>query len=149
MSRFKKTSHALWHLKYHLIWTTKYRFRILKGPVKAEVDRCLRQFCDRLKIEVIELNVQEDHVHLLASIPPKLVISDVMGHLKGRTAIRVFKTFPYLKKKPYWCNHFWTRGYCADTIGVNEEQIRKYVKYQEKNERLQEQTLRILETDWW
>lgn len=89
MSRFTKTSHALWHLKYHLIWTTKYRFRILTGPVKAEVDRCIRQFCQQMRIEVIELNVQEDHVHLLASVPPKLSISSVMGRLKGRTAIGV------------------------------------------------------------
>ena len=83
--------------------------------------------------------MQVDHVHMLASIPPKLSISQVMGHLKGRTAIRVFKKFQYLKKKPYWGNHFWTRGYCADTIGINEDKIRKYVKYQEKHERLQEQ----------
>ena len=98
MSRFQKTSHTLWHLKYHLIWTTKYRFCILKGPVKSELDRCVRQFCARLKVDVLELNIQEDHVHHVASIPPKLAVSEVMGHLKGRTAIRVFKTFPYLKK---------------------------------------------------
>ena len=140
MSRFQKISHTLWHLKYHLIWTTKYRFCILKGPVKSELDRCVRQFCARLKVDVLELNIQEDHVHLVASIPPKLAVSEVMGHLKGRTAIRVFKTFPYLKKKPYWGNHFWTRGYCVDTVGLDEAHIRKYVKYQEKHERLQEVT---------
>ena len=138
MSRFSKSSHTLWHLKYHFIWTTKYRFRILKGPVKTEVDRCIRQFCQHLKVDALELNIQEDHVHLVASVPPKLSVSEVVGQLKGRTAIRVFKTFPYLKQKPYWGNHFWTRGYCVDTVGVNEEHIRKYVKYQEKHERLSE-----------
>ena len=76
---------------------------------------------------------------MMVSIPPKLSVAQVVGQVKGRTAIRVFKKFPYLKNKPYWGNHFWTRGYCADTIGVNEEQIRKYIKYQEKHERLLQQ----------
>ena len=138
MSRFNKSSHAIWHLKYHLIWTPKYRFRILQGQVAEEVNRCIRQFCEHLKIEVLELNVQVDHVHMVASIPPKHSISTVMGHLKGRTAIRIMKKFQYLRKKPYWGNHFWTRGYCVDTIGVNEEHIRKYVKYQEKQERFEQ-----------
>jgi len=65
-------------------------------------------------------------------------ISDLMGALKGRTAIRVFKQFPYLKKRPYWGNHFWARGYCVDTVGLNADMIRKYVKYQEKLEKQHE-----------
>ena len=72
-------------------------------------------------------------------VPPKVSISDLMGTLKGRTAIRIFKQFAYLKKKPYWGNHFWAPGYCVDTIGLNEEIIRKYVKYQEAKERRQEE----------
>jgi len=89
--------------------------------------------------ECVELNVQADHVHLIAMVPPKKSISDMMGILKGRSAIRVFKQFPYLKRKPYWGNHFWARGYCVDTVGLDEEMIRKYVKFQEKKERHEEQ----------
>ena len=89
--------------------------------------------------EVVELNVQRDHVHLLVMVPPKVSISELVGVLKGRTAIRVFKHFPYLKQKPYWGNHFWARGYCVDTVGLDAEMIRRYVKYQEQKERREEQ----------
>jgi len=92
-----------------------------------------------MKTEVIELNVQPDHVHLLAMIPPKIMVSKYVGTIKGRTAIRVFNKFRQLKQKPYWGNHFWARGYCVDTVGLDEGKIRKYVKYQEKKERQMEQ----------
>ena len=138
MSRFKKLSHALWHCQYHIVWVPKYRLRILSGPVGAEVDRCIRAFSEHLKCEVIELNVQVDHVHVIAMIPPKVSISDYVGTVKGRTAIRVFNKFRNLKRKPYWGNHFWARGYCADTIGLDEDKIRKYVQYQERKEKIAE-----------
>ena len=72
-------------------------------------------------------------------VPPKLAISDLMGRLKGQTAIKIFKQFPHLKQKPYWGNQFWSKGYCVDTVGLDEEAIRKYVKYQEKTERYYDQ----------
>jgi putative transposase len=72
-------------------------------------------------------------------LPPKVSISDLMGTVKGRTTIRVFMQFPYLKGKPYWGNHFWAKGYCVDTVVLDAEMIRKYVKYQEKKERREEQ----------
>jgi len=84
---------------------------------------------------MVELNIQVDHVHLLAMVPPKVSISDFVGTLKGRTAIRVFNKFRHLKSKPYWGNHFWARGYCVDTVGLDAEKIRKYVKYQEEQEK--------------
>jgi putative transposase len=90
------------------------------------------------EVEVIELNVQPDHVHLVCSIPPKLSISDYMGILKGKTAIQMFKNFPSLKQKPYWGNHFWSRGYFVSTIGIDEEKIKRYVKYQEDEEKKHE-----------
>jgi len=139
MSRFRKLSHAIWHCQYHIVWTPKYRFRILSGPVGEEVGNCIRSFSERLKCEVVELNVQIDHVHLLVMIPPKLAISEFVGTVKGRTAIRVFNRFRHLKHKPYWGNHFWTKGYCVDTVGLDAEKIRAYVKYQEKREQLAEQ----------
>ena len=72
-------------------------------------------------------------------IPPKVAISDLMGRVKGQTSIKLFKQFHQLRKKPYWGNHFWAKGYCVDTVGLNAEMIRAYVKYQEKKERLEEQ----------
>jgi putative transposase len=72
-------------------------------------------------------------------IPPKVAVSDFVGTVKGRTAIRIFNRFRHLKHKPYWGNQFWSRGYCADTVGLDAEKIRLYVKYQEKRERQAEQ----------
>jgi len=94
-------------------------------------------FCQQLGCEVVELNVQIDHVHLLVKVPPKLSISELMGVLKGRTAIRLFSAYPYLRKQPYWGNHFWAKGYCVDTVGLNSEMVQKYVKFQEKEEKHQ------------
>ena len=140
MSRFMKLSHAIWHCKYHVVWVPKYRYRVLTVVVGREVYNCVQVFLGQNGCKVLELNVQADHVHLVFMMPPKISVSQMMGILKGRTAIRVFKKYPYLKKKPYWGNHFWTRGYCVDTVGLDEEMIRKYVKFQEKKERHEEQT---------
>lgn len=139
MSRFQKASHVLWHCQYHLVWVPKYRFRILKSNVGREVYKCVMVFCQQLGCEVVELNVQIDHVHLLVRIPPKLSVSELMGVLKGRTAIRLFNAFPYLRKKPFWGNHFWAKGYCVDTVGLDAEMVRKYVKYQERQEMHQQE----------
>ena len=76
------------------------------------------------------MNVQKDHVHLVCSIPPKVSISEYMGVLKGKLAIKLFKTYLSLKQKPYWGNHFWSRGYFVSTVGLDETMIRRYVKYQ-------------------
>ena len=138
MSRFKRLSHVIWCNEYHIVWVPKYRFRVLTGKVLEEVKKTIHVYCGRLGCEVVELNVQIDHVHLLVKVPPKRSISELMGYVKGKTAIQVFRQFPELKKKPYWGNHFWARGYCVDTVGLNEEMIRKYVKFQEKEEHRQE-----------
>jgi putative transposase len=135
MSRFKKLSHAMWYCCYHIVWTPKYRYRVLKGEIKREVEQCIKLFSSQKGCEIVELNVQEDHVHLLVLVPPKVSISDLLGVLKGRTAIRIFNKFKHLKQRPYWGNHFWSKGYCVDTVGLNEEMIRKYVKYQEEKDK--------------
>jgi putative transposase len=138
MSRFRKLSHTLWHCQYHIVWVPKYRLRILSGEIKSEVERCIRTFIEQQKAEVIELNIQIDHVHLIPMVPPKISISNFVGTVKGRTAIRIFNKFRSLKTKPYWGNHFWGEGYCVDTVGLDAEMIRKYVKYQEAKERRSE-----------
>ncbi len=128
-------SHSVWHCSYHIVWTPKYRYRILKQKIKIEVENCIHSFSQQKGCFVEELDVQEDHVHLLIQVPPKVSISDLVGTLKGRTAIRVFNKFKYLKEKTYWGNHFLAKGYCVDTVGLNEEMIRKYVKFQEKKDK--------------
>lgn len=97
MSRFQKASHVLWCCQYHIVWTPKYRFRILRNNVGKEVYKQIRISSEQLGIEVVELNVQIDHVHLLVKVPPRLSISHVIGHLKGKTALRLFsKSVRYL-----------------------------------------------------
>ena len=139
MSRFLKLSQTIWHCQYHVVWVPKYRYRVLNGDIAREVQNCIRAFSEQKGCKIIELNVQIDHVHLLVMVPPKISISDYMGMIKGRTAIRVFNKFKSLKSKPYWGNKFWSRGYCVDTVGLDSDMIRKYVKYQEQKERRIEQ----------
>ena len=135
MSRFRKLSQTIWHCQYHIVWTPKYRFKILKGEVAEEVEECIRTFCSQQKCEIVELSVQVDHVHLLVLIPPKISVSKFMGIVKGRTAIRVLNKFRKLRQHPYWGNRFWARGYCVDTVGLDTEMIRKYVKYQDDRDK--------------
>lgn len=84
MSRFCKLTHTLWHCQYHLVWVPKYRYRVLDGKVGHETKICIRMFTEQTNSEVVELNMQSDHVHLIAMIPPKLSISDFVGKVKGR-----------------------------------------------------------------
>ena len=83
----------------------------------------------------MEQSVQSDHVHIVCSIPPKISVSDFMGLLKGKLAMRIFQSYPDLKQKPYLGNHFWAKGYFISTVGLDEEMIRRYVRYQENEER--------------
>ena len=138
-SRFKKLSHTIYECKYHIVFCPKYRYKILKGAIaeycKQQIYYLLRQ---KELIEVLELNIQADHIHLVLSIPPKYSVSSVMEFLKGRLSIRLFQRYEKLGKR-YWGRHLWTRGYCVSTIGLDEEKIRKYVKWQEKKEKEIEQ----------
>lgn len=131
MSRFKKLSHVIWHCQFHIVWVPKYRYRVLNGKIGEEIRKNIIIQSERLNCEIVELSVQNDHVHLLIKVPPKIAISKLMGVLKGKTAIRVFNKFPELKERPYWGNHFWAEGYCVDTVGLDSEMIKKYVKYQD------------------
>ena len=138
--RFKKLSHTIYECKYHLIFCPKYRRRILTGEigeyVREEIVRLLKQ---KGEIEIIEMNVQADHVHLVIWIPPKYAVSDVMGYLKGKLAIRILRRYERLSKQ-FWGRHLWSRGYCVSTIGIDEEKIRQYVRWQEKQEKEIEDT---------
>ncbi len=138
MSKYKKLSHAIYYREYHIIWVPKYRYRVLKGAIKEMGERDIRGISEWLGCEVRELNIQEDPVHVVVSIPPKVSISDYMGTVKGKTAIKLFKSYSGMRQKPYWGNHFWARGYFVSTVGVDAEMIKKYVKYQEKEEKREE-----------
>jgi len=138
MSKYKKLSHVIYKCDYHIVWVPKYRFRILSGVVKDLIESDIRMLCEWKRCEILEMNVQVDHIHLVVSIPPKVSVSEFMGTVKGKLAIKLFKSYPDLKKKPYWGNHFWARGYFVNTIGLDEETIRKYVKYQEEQEKKEE-----------
>ena len=135
MSKYKKLSHVIYKCDYHIVWVPKYRFRILKGAIKTLVEVDMRMLCEWKQCEIQELNVQEDHIHLVVSIPPKVSVSKLMGTLKGKIAIKLFRSYPKLKQKPYWGNRFWARGYFVSTVGLDEDKIRRYVKYQEKEEK--------------
>ena len=136
--KYRKLSHVVYLCTYHIVWVPKYRFRILRGVIKEMVEHDIHVLCEWKSVDILELNVQADHVHLICSIPPKLSVSEFMGFLKGKLAIKLFKSYPRLKQKPYWGNHFWARGYFVNTVGLDEELIRRYVKYQEKEEKKRE-----------
>lgn len=144
MSSYRSSAHVFLRCKYHLVWTPKYRYKILTGAVGKELYRSIYILCNMKDCEILELNVQPDHVHLVVMIPPKLSISTLMGVLKGRTAIRLYNKFPHIRKK-LWGNHFWARGYSADTVGVNEEIIRRYVRHQDKKDQEYEQQMELLQ----
>jgi len=135
MSRFKKLSHTIYECKYHVVFCPKYRYRVLRGEISEYCKQQIYNLCvQKDLLEILELTVQEDHVHLVISIPPKYSVSSVMGYLKGKLALRLFHHYERLGKR-YWGRHLWSRGYCVSTIGLNEDQIRKYVKWQEKKDK--------------
>jgi len=137
--RFKLLSHSLWECKYHIVFCPKYRYRVLGGEVGSYVDRNIyRLLAQKAGVKVLECNVQPDHVHLVAEIPPKYSVSDILGFLKGKLALRMFKQYPHFGRQ-YWGRHFWARGYCVSTVGIDEVQIREYVRWQEKKEREEEE----------
>jgi len=113
---------------------------VLRDIVADTLENKIQAICHWKEVEILEMNIQPDHIHLVCSIPPKLSVSDFMGILKGKSAIMMFKSYPSLRKKPYWGNHFWSRGYFVSTVGVDEERIKNYVKYQEIEERKEDGT---------
>jgi putative transposase len=135
-SRFRKLSHSLYECKYHIVFCPKYRYRIFKDAIVEYAKQQVYQLCkQKEQVMVLELNVQPEHVHLVVEIPPKYAVSEFMGYLKGKLAIRLFQQYESLAKRYYWGRHLWARGYCVSTIGLDEEKVRKYVQWQEKQEK--------------
>ena len=104
------------------------------------VEHDIVMLCEWKGCEIAVLNVQPDHVHIIVSIPPKVSVSELTVTLKGKLAIKIFKSYPQLKKTPYWGNHFWSRGYFVNTTGIDADLICRYVKYREDQDRKEETT---------
>ncbi len=138
MSQYRKLSHATYLCEYHVVFCPKYRKRVLRGRMGHLARDFMRQVCEWKAVEIEEGHVAHDHVLvLLVSIPPKFAVSNVIGLIKGRTTIRLFKHVPKL-----WGGYrrsFWARGYFVSTVGVNEAIIWRYVEHQEMKERQAEQ----------
>ncbi len=133
--QFKRLSHSLYECKYHVVFCPKYRFRVLKDEIAEYVRQQIYQLCQQKdEVEVLELNIQPDHVHLVMSLPPKYSVSEFMGFLKGKLALRLFHQYEQLSRR-YWGRHLWARGYCVSTVGLDEEKIRLYVKWQEAQDK--------------
>ena len=132
--QFRKLAHSLYECKYHIVFCPKYRYKILQNEVSKYVEQEIYRLSNQKDgVEILEVNVQEDHVHMVVSIPQKYAVSKYMGFLKGKLALKLFDRYPKLRKR-YWGQYVWSRGYCVSTVGLNEERIRKYVKWQTKKE---------------
>jgi putative transposase len=132
---YATSSHAVFHHRYHIVWITKYRYKVLTRPMKERVREITRQICAQMGVRIIEGVLSSDHVHLFVEIPPKHSVSDFMRRVKGCTSRKLQQEFPHLKKR-YWGRRFWARGYFSTTSGnVTNELIQNYIlKHLEGNE---------------
>ena len=138
MREWQSQSHVKWYCRYHVVFTPKYRKRAIFGSIKKGIGKTLRELCEQEKVELVEGHALSDHVHLCLSIPPKYSVANTIGFLKGKSAIRIHRE--YLgKKRNFTGFHFWARGYCVSTVGLDEEVIRAYIRNQEEEEKRQEQ----------
>jgi len=126
-------AHTKWMCKYHIVFSPKYRRKVIYNQIRTDIGEILRTLCQYKGIEIHEGHLMPDHVHLLMSIPPKYSVSSVMGYLKGKSALMIFERHANLKYK-YGNRHFWCEGYYVSTVGLNEETIRKYIAEQEKRD---------------
>ncbi len=131
MSPIKRTSHAVYDLKYHMVWVPKYRKMILKGDLAKRVREVFGEIAERYEFEIDTMEVKEDHVHLFLSAPPRYSPARVVQIIKSISAKVVFKEFPEVKRQ-LWGGEFWSDGYFVRSVGdkVTSELIRRYIKYQ-------------------
>ena len=130
MHDWDSLSHVKWDCKYHIVIVPKYRRRAFYGKLRSQIGRILRDLCDQKGIELIEGHAMPDHVHLCLASPPKYAVAFTVGFLKGKSAVRIHRQ--YAKDRQVWGKHFWARGYCVSTVGLDEDQIRQYIREQEK-----------------
>ena len=139
----RKAPHSVYDLKVHLVWITKYRYKVLTREVGERIREIIRQSCDAQDIEIIQGVVSKDHIHLYLSYPPKLSVSDIVKRLKGRTSRKIQQEFPHLSKT-YWGRHFWAVGYAAFSSGhVTDEIIKEYIKHHKKHRNHQDDDFKV------
>jgi putative transposase len=128
---YQKGSYSIHSLQYHIVFCTKYRYRVLTGQIAIRVRELVREICAANYIGIISGSMNPDHVHLLLSIPPYLSLLKVVQSIKGKTSRKLQQEFAELRKK-YWGQYFWARGYFVVTVGnVNEEEVQRYIEEQE------------------
>ena len=126
-------AHTKWMCKYHIVFTPKYRRKMIYNQLKMDIRDILKQLCSYKGVEIIEGHLMPDHIHMLVSIPPKMSVSSFMGYLKGKSAMMIFEHHGELRYKLDRRN-FWATGYYVSTVGLNEATIRKYIKEQENED---------------
>ena len=124
-------AHTKWMCKYHIVFTPKYRRKVIYNQLKADIREILRSLCKG--VEILEGELMPDHIHMLVSIPPKYAVSDFMGYLKGKSALMIFDRHANLKYK-FGNRYFWSEGYYVSTVGLNGATIRKYIQDQERDD---------------
>ena len=135
MHDWQSLSHVRWDCKYHLVIAPKYRKRKLYGKFKRMVGEILKDLCRQRGLEILEGNLRPDHVHMCLCVPPKYSVAFTIGFLKGKSAVRIHR---YMNRKGQATpKHFWSRGYCVSTVGLDEETIRTYIRQQEAFEKQQ------------
>ena len=133
--RFRKSTHAVYKTEYHIVWTPMYRRKIFVAGVKQYVEKLLKHIegLDE-DIEVIKVNVQVDHIHIVIVIPPRVAVANVVGYMKTYSGKKIRAKFPFLRKAYVGKEGIWSRGYCVSSIGLNEKGILAYVEHQFKED---------------
>jgi putative transposase len=131
---YRKGSHCVYDITYHVVWVTKYRYRVLTGEVALRLRELLRQSCESRDVTIVRGSISKDHVHMLLSCPPVYAPAKIVQWLKGRSSRLMQDEFVALKRR-YWGQHLWARGYFCGTVGaVTEEMIKRYVEGQGEEE---------------
>ena len=131
-------NHSKWECKYHVVFIPKYRKKVLFGALRRDLGNVFRNLAGHRETRVEEGHLMPDHVHMLLSIPPKYAVAEVVGYIKGKSAIYIARTFMG-KAKNYTGQNFWARGYFVSTVGRDEKTIREYIRNQEKEDKRQDQ----------
>lgn len=132
-NKTNELSHSKWVCKYHIVFTPKYRRKIIYNQYREDLIEIFKRLCSYKGVEIIEGHMMPDHVHMLLSIPPKIAISTFVGYLKGKSALQMFDKHANLKYK-FGNRHFWAEGYYVSTVGLNEATVKKYIAEQEKHD---------------
>ena len=120
--------HCVFYHRYHIVWSTKYRFKVLRGDLRLRIREIIRQVCAENGVEIIKGVLSSDHVHMFVSVPPKLAISDLVRKMKGRSSRKIQQEFPRIRKR-YWGQRFWDRGYFSTTSGaITQDVVLQYLE---------------------